>query len=75
MVSLHDRPSVYADPIGQMPDYNRQGRRATAFEALSTSCVDCGFANLMDGSYMIALKSAWNRIDILCGFGMIDYWS
>ena len=70
VVSLHDHPPVYAGPIDQMPDYNRQGRRSTAFEALSTSCVGCGFATLMDEACMITSKSGWNRIDILCSFGM-----
>jgi len=30
VVSLQDHPRGYADPIAQQPDYNRQGRRATA---------------------------------------------
>ncbi len=70
VISLHDHPHVYAYPINQMPDYNRQGRRATAFEGLSRSYLDCVFDNLMDGSCMITSKSGWKWTDVLYDLGM-----
>ncbi len=70
VVSLHDHPQVYTDPITQMPDYNRQGRRTTAFEGLSKSFLDCVVDNLMDGSCMITSKSGWKWNDILYDLGM-----
>lgn len=70
MVSLHDHPHIYADPITQMPDYNRQGRRATAFEGLAKSYLDAVADNLMDGSAMITSKSGWKWEDVLYDLGM-----
>ena len=70
VISLHDHPQVYTEPITLMPEYNRQGRRVTAFEGLSKSCLDCVFDNLMDGSCIITSKSGWKWNDVLHDLGM-----
>jgi len=70
VISLHDHPIVCPEDMTEMFDYSRNGRQVTAFEALSKSCLDCVFDNLMDGSCVITSKSAWKWNDVLHDLGI-----
>jgi len=70
VISFHDHPIVCPEDMTEMFDYCRHGRQVTAFEALSKSCLDCVFDNLMDGSCVITSKSAWKWNDVLHDLGI-----
>ena len=70
VVSLHDHPVVWTDNMREVFEYNREGRHFTAYEGLSTSCLDAVFDNLMDGICTITSKRGWKWNDILHDLGM-----
>ncbi len=70
VISLHDHPEVYPENMIETFEYSRHGRQVTAFEALSKSCLDCIFDNLMDGMCMITSKSGWKWNDVLHDLGI-----
>lgn len=70
VVSLHDHPVVWTDNMREVFEYNREGRHFTAYEGLSTSCLDAVFDNLMDGICTITSKMGWKWNDVLHDLGM-----
>lgn len=70
VVSLHDHPVVWTDDMGDVFDYNREGRHVTAYKGLSTSCLDAVVDNLMDGICTITSKRGWKWNDVLYDLGM-----
>lgn len=70
VISFHEHPHVYTEPVTLMREHNGQGRRVTAFKGLSESYLDCVFDNLMDGSCMITSKTGWKWEDVLYDLGM-----
>ncbi|MBU7025717.1 MAG: membrane dipeptidase [Theionarchaea archaeon] len=70
VVSLHDHPVALTDDMGDVFDYNREGRHVTAYKGLSTSCLDAVFDNLMDGICTITSKRGWKWNDVLYDLGM-----
>jgi membrane dipeptidase len=70
IISLHDHPHVFPEDITEVITYSSQGRMVTAYEALSRSCLDCVFDNLMDGGCHITSKSGWKWTDVLYDLGM-----
>ena len=70
VISLHDHAWVCPEDITELPDYCHHGRTATAFEALSKSCLDCVFDCLMDGMCKITSQSGWKWNDVLHDLGM-----
>lgn len=70
-ISLHDHPMLIPeDVMGQIFDYNREGRIITPYDALSKSCWDAIFDNLLDGTARIVSKTGWKWEDIICDLGM-----
>ena len=53
VISLHDHPQVFVEDMNEAFEYARHGREVTAFKALSLSCLDCVFENLMDAAKFI----------------------
>lgn len=47
VISAHDHAIVLPEDVTRIRDYLRRGRRVTAFEGLSRSCLDCVFDNLL----------------------------
>ncbi len=70
MISLHEHLNLFPADIARTPAYVREGRTATAFEALSRSCWDAVFDNLLDGICTIESKSGWKWSDVIHDLGM-----
>jgi len=70
VISLHDHPTVQPEDLGDLFGYIRQGRQATAFEALGASYLDCVFDNLMDGTAIITSNSGWKFDDVVLDLGI-----
>jgi len=70
VISLHDHAQIFPADMSEAFEYARHGRHATAFEALSQSCLDCVFENLMDGGCTITSKAGWKWNDVLYDMGM-----
>jgi membrane dipeptidase len=70
MISLHEHLGVFPARIDDTPDYVREGRMATAFEALSRAQWDAVFDNLMDGICQIESRSGWKWTEVLHDLGM-----
>ena len=70
MISLHEHLGVFPAGVEETPDYIREGRMATGFEALSHSLWDAAFDNLMDGLSQIESKSGWKWTEVLHDLGM-----
>lgn len=70
VISLHDHPTVFVENMDEVFDYNREGRHVTAYEGLSTSCLDAVFDNLMDGGCTITSKRGWKWSDVIYDLGM-----
>ena len=70
MISLHDHPGNFPDPVTDTPAYIREGRMGTAFEGLAQSHWDCVFDNMMDGVCQIESKRGWKWTEVLHDLGM-----
>ena len=70
VISLHEHPWLLPEDITELPDYCKHGRTATAFEALSQSCLDCVFDNLIDGLGGTTSPSGWKWNDVLHDLGI-----
>ena len=70
MISLHEHLGIFPADIRESPAYTREGRMATAFEALGASRWDAVFDNLMDGILNIESRSGWKWTEVLHDLGM-----
>lgn len=70
VISLHEHPVAWVEDMREVFDYNREGRHVTAYEGLSTSCLDAVFDNLMDGVCTITSKGGWKWSDVIFDLGM-----
>ncbi|KYK37885.1 MAG: membrane dipeptidase [Theionarchaea archaeon] len=70
VISLHDHPVAFPEDMGEIFQYNREGRHCTAYEGLYTSCLDAVFDNLMDGICTVTSKRGWKWNDVLYDLGM-----
>ncbi len=70
VISLHDHPVAFPEDMDEIFQYNREGRHSTAYEGLSTSCLDAVFDNLMDGICTVTSKRGWKWNDVLYDLGM-----
>ena len=71
VISLHDHPMLLPeDVMNQIFGYNREARVVTQYEALSRSCWDATFDNMLDGEGMIVSKSGWKWEDTIYDLGM-----
>lgn len=70
MISLHEHPHLFPVDISQTPDYDREARTYTAYEALADSYWDAIFDNFMDGTAMITSKQGWKWSDVIYDIGI-----
>jgi membrane dipeptidase len=70
MISMHEHLGVFPARVDETPDYIREGRMATGFEALSHALWDAAFDNLMDGLSQIESKTGWKWTEVLHDLGM-----
>lgn len=70
IISLHEHLGVFPDPVERTPEYIREGRTATAFEALAHCAFDAILDNLLDGIGQIESRKGWKWTEILADLGM-----
>lgn len=70
MISLHDHPVLFPKNMDDVFAFNREGRQSCAYEALSRSCLDAVFDNLMDGTCTIHSKVGWKWSEVLQDLGV-----
>ena len=70
LVSLHEHLGAFPKNIAETPDYVRDGRVFTPFEALRDCEWDCIFDNLLDGICRIESRSGWKWNEVLHDLGM-----
>ncbi|MEQ4204219.1 membrane dipeptidase [Actinopolymorpha sp. B9G3] len=70
VISLHEHPAVFPDPITDSVDYNRAGRHRTGYEGLAQSGLTAVFDNFMDGIACVTSQAGWKWTDILADLGM-----
>ncbi|HHL41588.1 MAG TPA: diguanylate cyclase [Candidatus Bathyarchaeota archaeon] len=70
VVDLHEHPVLYPEDMKELPELDHLGRQFTAYEALSTSHLDCVFDNMMDGMTYITSFSGWKFDDIVHDLGI-----
>ncbi|MCQ4726042.1 dipeptidase [Anaerotignum faecicola] len=72
IISLHEHPVHFPKKVTEeeILSYNQAGRNVCAYEALSHSCLDCVFDNMMDGLNTISSKWGWKWQDIIHDLGM-----
>jgi len=70
VISLHEHPSTRPEDISLREEFTREGREPLAYEALSTSGLDCVFDNMMDGSNFINTKHGWDWMSTVHDLGM-----
>ena len=68
VLSLHDHLYILTENTTQIPEYNREGRKRTAYEALSISGLDAVFDNF--GSCAVTSKMGWKWTDVIHELGM-----
>jgi len=70
VISLHEHPVLWTENMEEIFDYNREGRHFAAYEALSCSCLDAVFDNMMDGVCTITSKGGWKWTDVIHDLGI-----
>jgi len=70
VIDLHAHVDISPADIGQARDLDREGRNFLAYEALSVSCLDGVFDNMMDGSAFINTKHGWDWNSTIHDLGM-----
>ena len=70
LVDLHEHPVLWPEDMTEVPEMHRLGRQFTAYEALSTSPLDCVFDNLMDGMAYVTSYSGWKWTDVVHDIGI-----
>tara|TARA_Y100000590_G_scaffold197212_2_gene223977 strand:- start:1110 stop:2342 length:1233 start_codon:yes stop_codon:yes gene_type:complete len=70
LISLHEHLGIFPDDVKETPEYVKEGRMATAFEALAASCWDGIFDNLLNGIGSIHSRHGWQWEDIVHDLGM-----
>jgi membrane dipeptidase len=70
VISLHEHVGLFPSHVADTPEYVREGRMATAFEALALSPLDAVFDNLLDGLCQIHSPNGWKWSEVLHDLGM-----
>jgi len=68
IVDLHEHPVLH--PVDMVKTQPSEGREVMAYEALSTSGIDCVFDNMMDGGCAITSKHGNHWDDVVQNLGM-----
>lgn len=70
LIDLHEHPVLWPEDMIDLPEMHRLGRQFTAYQALSTSHLDCVFDNLMDGMSYATSYSGWKWSDVIHDIGI-----
>ena len=70
VVSLHDHTAVFPEDMGQVFEYQRQGREWTGYHGLSVAGIDVLFENFMDGTALITSNAGWKWTDVIHDIGI-----
>jgi membrane dipeptidase len=70
LVDLHEHPVLWPEDMTEVTEMHRLGRQFTAYEALSTSHLDCVFDNMMDGMAYVTSYSGWKWTDVVHDIGI-----
>ena len=71
VISMHEHIGIVPEDImGDFIDYQREGREFIGYEALSRSCLDAVFDDMMDGTAFITSKEGWKWDDVVYDLGM-----
>ena len=70
LIDLHEHPVLWPKDMRDVPELHGLGRHFTAYEALSTSHLDCVFDNLMDGMSYVTSFSGWKWTDVIHDIGI-----
>lgn len=70
LVDLHEHPVYWPENMGESMDLQHMGRDFAAYDALSTSHLDCVFDNLMDGTAYITSYKGWKWNDVIHDIGI-----
>jgi membrane dipeptidase len=70
VVSLHDHTAVFPQEMGQLFEYQRQGREWTGYRGLSVAGIDILFENFMDGTALITSSAGWKWTDVIHDIGI-----
>jgi membrane dipeptidase len=70
LISLHEHLGLFPKDVTETPAMVREGRQATAFEALSHSHWDAVLDNLLDGICTMHSKGGWKWREILQDLGI-----
>jgi membrane dipeptidase len=70
IIDLHEHPVLFPEDMSEVIDLQNHGREFTAYEALSTSHLDCVFDNLMNGTAYIHSYNGWKWMDVIHDIGI-----
>ena len=70
MIDLHEHPVLWPEDMEDVPELHHLGRHFTAYEALSSSNLDCVFENMMDGMAYVTSYSGWKWNDVIHDIGI-----
>ena len=71
VISLHEHPVLMPEDMEKdYIAYESEGREFIAYEALSTSCLDAVFDDMMDGTAFITSKEGWKWSDKMYDLGL-----
>ena len=70
LVDLHEHPVLWPEDMKDVPELHHLGRQFTAYEALSSSRLDCVFENMMDGMEYVTSYSGWKWTDVIHDIGI-----
>ena len=70
LIDLHEHPVYWPKDMGDAMEMQHMGRDFTAYEALSTSHLDCVFDNLMDGMSYTTSYHGWKWTDVIHDIGI-----
>lgn len=70
VISLHDHSLSLPADLTCLLEWSREGRYTTAYEGLSSSCIDAIVDNLWAGLATITSKGGWHFEDVVVDLGM-----
>ncbi len=70
VIALHDHALTLPANLNHLFAWNREGRYPTAYEGLSSSCLDAIFDNLWAGFATLTSKGGWRFEDVVGDLGM-----
>ena len=70
VIAVHDHNLLLPADLSNIMEWSKQGRPATAYASISTSCIDATFDNLLDSFAYITSAASWQFTDVVYDLGM-----